>query len=208
MFRAEVDHLVRFDTRRTAVLDVGSAMGTFLYAAKPRYQEAVGLDVSPRMATFVEAQLGVRVYLQLFEEFEYPRKFSLIHMSHVLEHVPDPNRWLQKAASLLDDGGILALNVPNKFSAGARMQHLAYRLRLKRQFQRGWSDPSRTPDHLFEPTLPSMRLLLTRNGYEILDHYSYSRRDPTSSRSPVARLVHRALKVGSNLAFIVRPRGR
>jgi SAM-dependent methyltransferase len=206
MFREEVAHLVQFDARRSAVLDVGSGMGTFLFAAKPLYEEAVGLDVSPRMAAFVEAQLGVRVHLDRFEDFVHPRKFSLIHMSHVLEHVPDPNRWLRKAASLLDDGGILAVNVPNKFSAGARVQHLAYRLRLKRQFQRGWSDPARTPDHLFEPTLPSMRFLLARNGYEILDHHSYSRRDPASRRTPLARLVHRGLKVGSNLAFVARPR--
>jgi SAM-dependent methyltransferase len=205
MFREEIDHLARFDTRRTAVLDVGSSVGTFLFAAKSRYAEAVGIDVSPKMASFVERQLGVRVFVQQFETFQYERKFSLIHMSHVLEHVPNPNAWLEHARGLLEDDGILVLNVPNKFSIGARVQHLACALRLKRQFSSGWSDPSRTPDHLFEPTVPSMTYLLRKHGYEILDRFSYSRRDPASSRSLASRLLHRRMLLGSNLAFIARP---
>jgi SAM-dependent methyltransferase len=206
MFRRELEHLCRFDRRRSAVLDVGSSVGTFLYAAKPLFGEAVGLDVSPSMAAFVERKIGVRIFVQQFQDFEHPRRFSLIHMSHVIEHVPDPNRWLEKAKALLEPDGILVLNVPNKFSLSARTQHLGVRLRLKRQFSSGWSDPARTPDHLFEPTVPSMLCLLEKHRYDVLDAYSYSRRDPISSGSLPARFFHRTLKLGSNLAFITRPR--
>jgi len=67
MFQKEVEYLLQFDKKRTAVLDIGSGMGTFLVAAKPYYQEAVGLDVSAQMAAFVEKQLGVKVLLEQFE---------------------------------------------------------------------------------------------------------------------------------------------
>ena len=46
MFREEVENLLKYDKKRTNVLDIGSAMGTFLYAAKPFYKKAIGLDVS------------------------------------------------------------------------------------------------------------------------------------------------------------------
>jgi SAM-dependent methyltransferase len=206
MFQQEVDHIVQFDKERKAVLDIGSGMGTFLLAAKKYYGDnAVGLDVSVQMAKFVEANVGVKVHIGQFEEFKPPQKFSLIHMSHVLEHVPDPNRWLQHARELLTPQGVLVINVPNKFGLGNRMQHFFYKAGLKRQFANGWSDPSRTPDHLFEPTLRSMLYLLKKHRYTILDHYTYSRKDPVSKGSLFSRALNRWMKRGTNLAFVTRP---
>lgn len=205
MFKKEIEHVSRYDKKKTAVLDIGSGMGTFLFAAKPIYKEAIGLDVSAQMASFVEKHLGVKVFVQQFEQFTYPRKFSLIHMSHVIEHVPDPNLWLIKAKEMLDEDGILVINVPNKFSLSFRMQHLFYKLKLKKQFSSSWSDPTRTPDHLFEPTIRSMKYLLDKNNYEVLEYYTYSRKDPASNSSFKSKLFNRWLKVGSNLAFITRP---
>lgn len=205
MFKKEIGYISQFDSLKTAVLDIGSGMGTFLYAAKSMYKEAVGLDVSQQMATFVEKQLGVKVYVKQFEDFHYQEKFSLIHMSHVLEHIPDPNAWLQKAKSLLEKNGILVINVPHKFSVSERLQHLFYKLKLKKQFSSSWNDPTRTPDHLFEPTIPAMLRILEANNYDILEYYTYSRKDPVSNKSIFSKFMHRTLKLGSNLAFITRP---
>lgn len=206
MFEREVDHIVKFDKERKAVLDIGSGMGTFLLAAKKYYPgSATGLDVSVKMGEFVEKNVGVKVYIEQFENFNPGEKYSLIHMSHVLEHVPDPNKWLRHAKNLLTPNGVLVINVPNKFGIGNRMQHLFYKAGLKKQFANGWSDPSRTPDHLFEPTLRSMHYLLKKNGYNVLDHYTYSRKDPVSNGSLFSKILNRWLKKGSNLAFITRP---
>jgi 2-polyprenyl-3-methyl-5-hydroxy-6-metoxy-1,4-benzoquinol methylase len=208
MFSKEIDYISQFDPKRSAVLDIGCGMGTFLYAAKKVYQEAVGLDVSEKMAEFVEKNIDARVFVQQFEVFQYPRKFSLIHMSHVLEHIPNPNEWMQKAKSMLEPDGILVINVPHKFGLGYRMQHLFYKMKLKKQFSDTWSDPTRTPDHLFEPTIPAMKYLLQKNGYQILNYYTYSRRDPASNGSVKSRLLNRWLKIGSNLTFIIKPINR
>ena len=204
LFRKELAYIEKFDPVKSAVLDVGSGMGTFLYAAKSYYKEAVGLDVSVNMARFVEKQLGVKVFICQLENFVYDHKFSMIHMSHVLEHVPNPVEWLLKAKELLDSRGVLVINIPNKFSATRRFQHLLYKLKIKKQFSSKWKDPSLTPDHLFEPTILSMKHVLMQTGYEILDYYTYSRKDPTSSQSIFSRFYNRFLKIGSNLTFICR----
>ena len=78
------------------------------------------------MAAFVEKKLGVKIFVGQFVDFSFPEKFSLIHMSHVLEHVPDPNHWLQKAKEMLETDGILVINVPNKFSLSSRLQWFFY----------------------------------------------------------------------------------
>ena len=206
MFKKEVEHIIQYDRKRTAALDIGSGMGTFLYAAKPYYKTVLGLDVSRQMGAFVEKNLGVTVQIIQFEDFTYPEKFSLIHMSHVLEHVPDPNLWLRKAKEMLEKDGILVINIPNKFSFGFRVQHLFTKLGLKKQFSSSWNDPSRTPDHLFEPTIPSMKYLLANNGYDVLEYYTYSRRDPASNSSFLSKIINRTFKIGSNITFISRPK--
>lgn len=204
MFAKEVAHLLNFDLKRTACLDIGSGMGTFLYAAKPYFKEVVGLDVSEKMAAFVQKQIGVPVIVQQLEDFSYPVKFSLIHMSHVLEHVPNPNEWLQKAATLLDEDGILVINVPHKKSLGYMLQHYYYKLGLKKQFASDWDNPARTPDHLFEPVIPAMKYLLEKNNLEIVEYFTYSRRDPSSNGSLLSKLLNRRMHIGSNLSFITR----
>jgi len=205
MFKEEVENLIRYDKKRTNLLDIGSAMGTFLFAAKPYYKKAIGLDVSKQMASYVEKNVGVNVYLQQFNDFFYDEKFSLIHMSHVIEHIPNPVEWLRKAASMLEEDGILVINVPNKFSLGFRLQHFYYKLGLKKQFSSTWSDPARVPDHLYEPNVTSMLRLLKSNQFEVLDFFTYSRKDPVSRHNIFSKLSNRFLHLGSNLSFIVRP---
>ena len=206
MFKKEVEQLIQYDKKRSAVLDIGSGMGTFLYASKPYYKSVIGLDVSEQMAAFVEKKLGVKIYVQQFEDFTYPEKFSLIHMSHVLEHVPNPNQWLEKAKGMLGPKGILVINVPNKFSLSFRLQYLFTKLGIKKQFSDTWNDAARTPDHLFEPTIKSMKYLLHKNNYKILEYYTYSRRDPASNGSIFSKLLNRWLKIGSNITFISSPK--
>lgn len=206
MFTQELEHISSFDSNKTAVLDIGSGMGTFLYAAKKVYPLCVGLDVSVQMGNFIEKNLGIKVYNQQFENFEYPTKFSLIHMSHVIEHVPNPNEWLQKAKKMLLQDGILVINVPHKHSLSNQLQYLFYKLGIKKQVSSGWNYPHRTPDHLFEPTVKSMLLLLKKHGYEVLDYFTYSRKDPTSAKTFFAKLMNRTFKLGTNLSFIVQPK--
>lgn len=205
MFEQEVEYITGYDKERKAVLDIGSGMGTFLLAAKKYYKYAAGLDVSVKMAEFVEKNVGVKVRVKQYEDFLPEEKFTLIHMSHVLEHVPNPNEWISHSRDVLAPGGILVINVPNRRGLSYRLKHLFYKLRLKKQFSSSWNDPARTPDHLFEPTIRSMKYLLARHRFEIIEYYSYTRKDPTSKRNLFARLMNRSLKLGSNLTFITRP---
>jgi ubiquinone/menaquinone biosynthesis C-methylase UbiE len=126
-------------------------------------------------------------------------------MSHVLEHVPNPNEWLQKAKEVLLPDGVLVINVPHKHSFSNKLQYFYYKLGLKKRVSSGWNDSGRTPDHLFEPTVKSMQYLVTKNGFKVLDYFSYSRKDPASNKSIYSKLKNRKLMLGTNLSFIVTP---
>jgi 2-polyprenyl-3-methyl-5-hydroxy-6-metoxy-1,4-benzoquinol methylase len=197
-----VAEIVTFDPVRSSILDVGSFMGTFLTSAKPHWKKATGIDVSARMREYVEREVGVQVLGVPFEALATGERFSCIHMSHVIEHVPNPSAWLDKAQELLAEDGLLVIAVPNKLSAEDRFKRLLKNAGLRREDE---SDPSRTPDHLFEPTIPSMLRFLDAHGFDVVSHYTYSRTDETSVR-PFNRLYRRRLLLGSNARFYARRR--
>ena len=190
----------RYDKYRSHLLDVGCATGKFLYRSKTHYKKVTGVEVSARMAALVSSKLGVEVLTTRFEELQTNDLYSCIHMSHVLEHFPSPNLWLQKAATLLAPDGILVISVPNMFSADRLIKNVTKRLGL---FVNKW-EAWRTPDHLFEPTYKAMQYLFDSQKFKIIDCYSYSR-TKAHDDTVFTRLYHHKWRLGSNLKFIVKP---
>jgi len=194
-----VAEILLYDTQRSSILDVGSHTGIFLYSALKHYPKATGIDVSSRMAKFVEENLKIKVYLGKFEEVPTDAKFSCINMSHVIEHIPNPKDWLDHSKKLLADGGILVISVPNMFSLTNKIKLFLKRIGLRK----GRWEPWRTPDHLFEPTVPSMLRFLDVNGFEVIHYKSYSRKKEVD-RSAWGKWMHQKRYWGSNLRFYVR----
>ncbi|MDD3877933.1 MAG: class I SAM-dependent methyltransferase [Bacteroidales bacterium] len=197
--KTEVAEVLKYDVKRSAILDVGCAVGKFLYNAKTHYGACIGLDVSSLMAELIKKNLGIDVVVGKFETWETADKFSAINMSHVLEHFPHPELWLKKAASLLEDDGILIISVPNMFSADRKIKRFIKRLGLMKNLWESW----RTPDHLFEPTIPAMKVFLKKNGFEIIDYYTYSR-TKLNVNTFFGNIYHRKLRLGSNMKFFLK----
>jgi predicted SAM-dependent methyltransferase len=153
------------------------------------------------MARFVANKLSVKIYKEQFAELKTAERFSCIHMSHVIEHVPHPNDWLRKARELLMPDGILVINVPNMFSFSRIVKLLLKRIGVRKGT---WGSAWRTPDHLFEPTISSMLFFLKKGGFEVLSIYSYSRSNMIS-QGIGGLLFHRLFKSGSNIRVYARP---
>jgi 2-polyprenyl-3-methyl-5-hydroxy-6-metoxy-1,4-benzoquinol methylase len=196
-----MDEIITFDKKKESLLDVGCAMGDFLYNAKKYYPRIFGTEISGSMAGFAAKKLNATIFNTQFTSLEISEQFSCIHMSHVIEHVPDPNDWLRKAKGLLRPEGVLVMCVPNMFSFTRVAKLLLKRIGLRKS---RWKDGRRTPDHLFEPTVHGMKYFLRQNGYEVLSIYSYSRSNMTA-RGPLACWFHRVLKWGSNIRIYATP---
>ncbi len=198
----ELQEILKFDRNHTSILDVGSCMGDFLKASKKYYKECVGIEVAENMAKFTEKTLNVKVLLGLFMEIEFKNKYSCIHMSHVIEHIPNPVEWIIKSKDILETDGILVISVPNMFSLDRRVKLITKKLGLRKG---NWGDNSRTPDHLFEPTIKSLKKLFENNGYKVLEYYTYSRKDMNVS-TLFGLIYNRFFKLGSNIRFFVTPK--
>jgi 2-polyprenyl-3-methyl-5-hydroxy-6-metoxy-1,4-benzoquinol methylase len=138
------------------VLDVGCGSGAFLELAGSAGWDAVGLEVDPEAVRSARSRgLDVRQG-EIDTLLNRGERFTVITLSHVLEHVHEPLRLLQACRELLEPEGWLWLEVPN-FEAPGR-----------RRFGRSWLhlDP---PRHLTHFTLQSLSRLLAKAGFDQLE---------------------------------------
>lgn len=99
-------------TKEGSVLDVGTGMGYLLAAFAeelPRF-EVAGYDLNDEKEESIRANGATDFYSGSLENI--PKKFDLITLNHVLEHLTDPVTVLKQASALLKPGGYLAVIVP------------------------------------------------------------------------------------------------
>ncbi len=99
------------------ILDVGCAAGSFLCARLDESASLTGFEPDRAMWEAAGRRLGPRAQLfnSIFDAQEMSgRRFDVIAASHVLEHVLEPIVFLKRLLGVLEDGGVLFLEVPNE----------------------------------------------------------------------------------------------
>lgn len=103
--------------RAGSLLDVGTGIGQFLSLARAFYTSVHGTEVSTTAIEIAKEKYNLELFRGTLEQFaESAQTFDNISLFHVFEHVPDPGRVLRICHSLLCDGGILVIAVPNEVS--------------------------------------------------------------------------------------------
>ena len=95
-------------------LDVGCSNGALVKRAQELGFEAVGLEVSPDVASVGRRRFNVEVRVGILSEMVWPDcYFDCITMYDVLEHLFEPVRDLEICFRLLKKGGILIVETVN-----------------------------------------------------------------------------------------------
>lgn len=105
------------------LLDVGCATGLFLDAARRLGGwDVQGVEPNKNAAQFGRRQLGLDIKRGTFAEADFGRRrFDVITMWDVLEHLRHPTAALEKATQLLKEEGVLFARVPHLEGIGARL---------------------------------------------------------------------------------------
>ena len=96
-----------------SLLDVGCGGASFLDVCKKNGWEVEGIDPSPSSSKVALEKYNIKVHHGDFNDMEFEKRFDVITLWGVLEHMSDPISALSKVVSLLKVGGILAFEVPS-----------------------------------------------------------------------------------------------
>lgn len=118
-FLRELDQL-EAQGLRGSVLDVGCAVGTFLVHAKARGWEVAGVELAEYARGVAAERLGVAIAGSA-AELPAGRRYDVVTLHHVLEHVHDPVGFLARDVRPRV-GRRLWIEVPNFASLAARSE--------------------------------------------------------------------------------------
>jgi 2-polyprenyl-3-methyl-5-hydroxy-6-metoxy-1,4-benzoquinol methylase len=143
------------------LLDVGSALGTFLEVAGDRFS-AEGVEPDPATAAQARARGLSVATASLAEVIRPPGGFSALTMYHLIEHLDSPRAGLLQARELIAAGGVLMIETPTVDSAFFRLAPARWRQLI--------------PDHYHFFSRGTLTRLLEETGWSVVDHVKVGRR--------------------------------
>lgn len=136
-------------------LDAGCGSGKMLRFMKARGWDVAGIEMDPELAERLRREQGLKVSSGNIEDCSFPdESFDVALMSHVVEHLRDPNAVLRKVGRMLAPDGRLYLLLPRRDSFAART------------FKNRWFGLD-APRHLSTFSRDTIRRLLERNDFEV-----------------------------------------
>ena len=99
--------------KKGRLLDIGTGVGSVLSVFGKKGFEVEGVEPDPEAADFIKKKLNCKVYNDMFDNIDFKRKYDLVMISHVLEHVVDPISFLEKVREIVNNNSIVFIEVPD-----------------------------------------------------------------------------------------------
>ena len=137
------------------LLDIGTAGGSFLAAAKKREWSVHGIEPNKWLCDWGKRNYGIEIQQGTLEKNSFEQEsFDLATLWDVLEHVPDPTDTLTRINKLLKQNGYLVVNYPDIGSSVAKLM------------KRKWVFILTV--HLYYFTPETITKLLNKCGFEVV----------------------------------------
>lgn len=134
------------------ILDVGCATGRLLHHFKQLGWHTSGVELCIPSAEYGNGKYEVGIHIGDLESAVFPDDhFSLVHASHIIEHVDDPAAFAEELHRILIPGGVFVCVTPSVDGFQARL------------FREKWR--SAIPDHVTLFNKNTLRRLLKNQGF-------------------------------------------
>lgn len=162
-FRKRVKKIIAQTGRNISLLDVGAGQGFFVDECLKEGIKAEGLEISKEALIYTEKELKIKMYAGTIEDFKPSKKYDVITLWDVIEHVYEPNRFLKIINESLKDNGFIFLSTGDIDSFVAKISGSAWHL-------------FNLPEHAYFYSKKTINKLLNKNDFRVLSvEYPYFR---------------------------------
>ena len=170
--------------RGRSVLDLGCASGWrrsdwFHRLLSTETRELVGVDLDAD-AVAAATEQGFDVVVGDAQDLDLGRTFDVVHAGELIEHLDDPRAFLASVRRHLRPDSLLVLTTPNVFCVTNTLYRLGGRAAIHQ-------------DHVCWYCEDTLRHLLERHGFEVVEVRYLRHETPGRLRSALSRLVRFAL---------------
>lgn len=144
--------------KKGTLLDVGCGTGYFLSVCQSDGWQTEGVEVSDIARGTAEERIAQKIYPSIASLLATGKRFDLITLWHVFEHLQDINHSIEALKSLLNTKGTLVLALPNPASYDAA------------HYQQYWAAYD-VPRHLSHFCPATLRTFLEKHDLELIESY-------------------------------------
>jgi len=188
-----IERLVKRQSQKPRVLDVGCGPGFLLRRFQARGWEVQGTELSEQSAAHARETLGLPMHVGDLASARFPdAHFDAVVLWHVLEHVPCPQSTLVEVERILRPGGAVLVGVPNFGSLEARLA------------RNKWFHLD-VPRHLNHFTVPTLTWMLSSAGLQVKDRSFFA---PEYDAFSFVQSALNRLGLRHNLLYMLLRQGR
>ena len=141
-------------------LDIGCATGMLISWLKEKGWMVQGVDICRSSALYGIRERGLNISIGTLESLKYKEEnFSVIHCSHLIEHLTDPKAFLKEINRILKKDGYLILSTPNVDGFQAKL------------FKEDWR--SAIADHMYLFSKKTLKTLLKSTGFKVIKYKTW-----------------------------------
>lgn len=147
--------------KNVKIIEIGCGKGYLLYLLKMLGYNTEGIEISSHATEYAREKFGLYVFNGTIEEYANYRskKFDLILLIDLLEHIRNPHSFMESIKKISKKGTILVIDTPNSDSQNVKID------------REKWSGFN--PFHIRIYNLKSIKTLLERYGFKIIDYFYY-----------------------------------
>ena len=172
--RRIISYIKKYNLSHKSIIEVGSGYGTFgdLTITSKFFREYVGIEPTPELSKVCRNR-NLKIINKKVEDVNLNKKFDVAVSFEVIEHIFNPELFLQKIGTFLKKKGCLFLSCPNGKGFDIEI--------LREQSQSVDSEHV----NLFNPN--SIELLLNTNNFDVLEIFTPGRLDAEIVRDEILK---------------------
>ncbi len=120
LYNGGLDSILSYTKKVSKLLDIGCSSGAFLDLAKKRLIDTYGVELNQAESKLAKEK-GHKIFNDLVQNISFHEKFDAITMWDVFEHLKDGEFYLNYMKELLNDNGIIFLQIPSSDSLAAKI---------------------------------------------------------------------------------------
>lgn len=169
------------------ILDVGCFTGDFLELMERAGASVYGTELQKSAVKIASKRFPGRIFSADLETKNFPaKKFQIVSLLGLIEHVTSPDQLLTSTTRLLESEGVLIIQTPD---AGSRFARLLGK----------WWPPLSPIEHIHVFSALGLKLLLSKYGYTDIRIY------PHVKHLPIAYVYRQFSNFGRHFGRLLRP---
>tara|TARA_B100000470_G_scaffold92748_1_gene71536 strand:- start:795 stop:1628 length:834 start_codon:yes stop_codon:yes gene_type:complete len=154
-----------FLDKKKNILDIGSGTGVSCVLLEKKGYNVTGVDPDPKNAQLINSKLKKgKCINSYFEDLKIENKIDVVWLTHVIEHLEQPDILLEKCKEWIGPEGIICIAVPDCGNPNMLNHSL------------------NNPYHVYHFSKNSLKRLFEKSGYDVIQCDSLSNLKRTNRR--------------------------